>query len=149
MKKRILLPIAALLCLTLLAGCKFLTRTDFDFDTDSISKAQKIVVQDAAGNEKAVLSEEADLDAFVETVNVGGWKFIKEVPGDLTEAGSFTLWQRETITALAGGGETKENEICTFRIYADGDYLTIETGLIDVSFAIPQSTADYLRGLTA
>lgn len=149
MKKRILLPIAALLCLTLLAGCKFLTRTDFDFDTDSISKAQKIVVQDAAGNEKAVLSEEAELDAFVEAVNVGGWNFIKEVPEGLTEAGRFTLWQRETITALAGGGETKENEICTFRIYADGDYLTIETGLIDVSFAIPQSTADYLRGLTA
>lgn len=148
MKKRILTSSAVLLCLALLAGCKFLTRTDFDFDTDSISKAQKIVVHDAAGNEKAVLSSEAEIEAFVEAVNVEGWRF-KEVPEGLTEAGRFTLWQRETITALAGGGETKENEICTFRIYADGDYLTIETGLIDVSFAIPQSTADYLRGLTA
>ena len=149
MKKRILLPIAALLCLTLLAGCKFLTRTDFDFDTDSISKAQKIVVHDAAGNEKAVLSEEADLDAFVETVNVGGWKFIKEVPEGLTEAGSFALWQQETVTALIGESEAKENEICTFRCYQEGDYLTIDTGVMDISFtfAIPQGAADYLRTL--
>lgn len=148
MKKRILTSSAVLLCLALLAGCKFLTRTDFDFDTDSISKAQKIVVHDAAGNEKAVLSSEAEIEAFVEAVNVEGWRF-KEVPEGLTEAGSFTLWQQETVTALVGEGEVKENEICTFRIYADGDYLTIETGVIDIPFAIPQSTADYLRGLTA
>lgn len=148
MKKRSSIA-AVLLCIALLAGCRTVVPGErFDAGHD-LSKAQKIVIQDAAGNEKAVLSEEAELDAFVEAVNVGGWNFIKEVPEGLTEAGSFTLWQRETITALAGGGETKENEICTFRIYADGDYLTIETGLIDVSFAIPQSTADYLRGLTA
>lgn len=149
MKKRILLPIAALLCLALLAGCKYLTRTDFDFDTDSISKAQKIVVRDAAGNEKAVLSEEAELDAFVEAVNVGGWKFIKEVPEGLTEAGNFTLWQRETVTALIGEKEAKENEICTFRIYEGGDYLTIEAWVMDMTFSIPRETAEYLRGLTA
>ena len=149
MKKRIVLPIAVLLCLLSLAGCKTIVPgADFDVGHD-LSKAQKIVIQDAAGNEKAVLSTESEIDAFVEAVNVDGWKFIQDVPEGLTEAGSFTLWQRETITALVGGGETKENEICTFRIYADGDYLTIETGLIDVSFAIPQSTADYLRGLTA
>lgn len=148
MKKRILLPLAVLLCLALLSGCKFLTRINVDFDADSISKAQKIVVRDAAGNEKTVLSEEADIEAFVDAVNVSGWKF-KELPEDLTEAGSFTLWQRETITALAGEGEGKENEICTFRIYAEEDCLTIETGLADIPFSIPKGAADYLRELAA
>lgn len=148
MRDRILLGAAALLCLLFLAGCRTVTTVKTEFDTDSISKAQKIVVRDAAGEEKSVLETEEEIDAFVESADVERWR-LAERPEGLTEAGRFTLWQRETITALVGGGETKENEICTFRIYADGDYLTIGTGLIDVSFAIPQSTADYLRGLTA
>lgn len=148
MKKRIVLPIAALLCLTLLAGCKLLTQTNVDFKADSFSKAQKIVVQDAAGNEKAVLTEERELDAFVDAVNVEGWKF-GEVPEGLTEAGRFTLWQKETVTALIGKKEAKENKICTFRIYEDGDYLSIEALGMDMSFSIPREAAEYLRGLTA
>ena len=147
MKKHMLLPAVVLLCLALLSGCKLLVRTNVDFDTDSISKAQKIVVTDAAGNEKAVLTEEAEIDAFVDAVKVEGWKFEK-LPEGLTPAGGFTLWQRETATALTGKGEAKEHEICTFRIYADGDYLTIETALIDIPFSIPKEAADYLRGLT-
>ena len=147
MKKRILLPLAALLCLALLAGCKAMA-PGTAFDADSLSKAQKIVVADAGGNEKTVLTEKADIDAFVDAVNVKGWKFA-ELPEGLTGAGSFTLWQVETITALIGEKEAKANEICTFRIYQDGDYLTIETGLMDFPFAIPQETADCLRSMAA
>ena len=148
MKKRVLLPIAALLCLALLAGCKMVTQTNIDFDTNSFTKAQEIVVYDASGNEKAVLTEKEDIDAFVEAVSVDGWKF-RELPEGLTEAGSFTLWQTETITALIGEKEAKVNEICTFRIYEDGDYLTIEAMLVDVPFAISHETAEYLRSMAA
>lgn len=146
MKKRILLPITALLCLVLLAGCQIHVSKNFDVDT--LSKAQKIVVTDAAGNEKAVLTEKADIDAFVDAVNVGGWAFA-ELPEGLTKAGSFTLWQEETIAALIGEKAAKVNEICTFRVYENGDYLTIETALMDFPFSIPESTAAYLRSLTA
>ena len=151
MSKRFLIAGAALLFLAMLAGCKALNRTDAAFDADTLSKAQKIVVTDAAGNEKAVLTEKEDLDAFVDAVNVantGRWKF-QALPEGLTEAGGFTLYQVETLTALIGQGEAKINEICTFRIYVDGDYLTIETGVMDFSFAIPAETAEYLRGMTA
>ena len=149
MKKRLLLPIAVLLCLLSLAGCKTIVLGEnFDVGND-LSKAQKIVIHDAAGDEKAVLSTESEIDAFVEAMNVGGWKFIEEVPEGLTEAGSFTLWQRETVTALIGESEAKENEICTFHIYEGGDYLTVEAWVIDMTFSIPGETADYLRGLTA
>lgn len=148
MSKRTLIGGAIALCLLFLAGCKTMVPGEnFDVGSD-ISKAQKIVIQDASGKEKAVLTEEADIDAFADAVNVEGWKF-EEVPEGLTPAGSFTLWQVETLTALIGGGEAKENEICTFRIYEDGNYLTIETGVIDIPFSIPQSAADYLRDLAA
>jgi len=146
MKKRILLPLAALLCLALLAGCQSLTKVDVTFDADGFSKVQKIVVSDAAGNEKAVLTDKADIDAFADAMNRDGWTF-GEPPEGLTEAGSFTLWQTETVTALIGEKEAKINEICTFRIYRDGNYLTIETALMDIPFSIPRETADYLRGL--
>ena len=151
MSKRFLIVGAALLFLAMLAGCRIIDRTEYAFDADTLSKAQKIVVTDAAGNEKAVLTEKEDINAFVDAVNVGNvgrWKF-QELPDGLTEAGGFTLWQVETLTALIGQSEAKVNEICTFRIYEDGDYLTIETVLMDFSFSIPQETADYLRGLTA
>ena len=151
MSKRTLIVGAALLFLAMLAGCKVLDRTDYTFDADALSKAQKIVVTDAAGNEKAVLTEKEEIDAFVDAVNVantGRWKF-QELPEGLTEAGSFTLYQVETLTALVGQKEAKVNEICTFRVYGNGDYLTIETVLMDFSFSVPHETADYLRGLTA
>ncbi len=144
MKRRVL--IFLLLCLALLAGCKTITRADVTFDGDGFSKAQRIVVHDAAGNEKAVLEEEEDIEAFVDAVNVEGWTFA-EPPEGLTEAGSITLWQTETVTALIG--EKEVNEICTFLIYREGDYLTIEVGPVDLPFSIPRQTADYLRGLTA
>lgn len=148
MSKRTLILGAALLILAMLSGCRFLTRTNVDFDADSISKAQRIVVADAAGKEKAVLTGKADIDAFVAAMEVEGWH-IAELPQGLTEAGRFTLWQQETVTALIGESEAKENEICTFRCYQEGDYLTIDTGVMDISFtfAIPQGAADYLRAL--
>lgn len=151
MKRYVQLSIAALLCAAMLAGCKILTRTDYAFDVDSLTKAQEIVVCDAAGNEKAVLTEKEDIDAFVDALNVantGRWRF-QELPEGLTEAGGFTLCQVETLTALAGQKEAKVNEICTFRIYENGDYLTIETGVMNFSFSVPHETADYLRELAA
>ena len=148
MKQRTLIIGAALLFLAMLAGCRAETRFETCFDMDTLSKAQKIVVTDAAGNEKDVLTEKADIDAFVEAVNVGNWKF-RELPEGLTKAGGFTLWQVETVAALIGRSEAKVNEICTFRVYEDGNYLTIETALMDFPFSISQETADYLRGLTA
>lgn len=151
MSKRTLIVGAALLLLAMLAGCKTLDRVDAAFDADSLSKAQKIVVTDAAGNEKAVLTEKEAIDAFVDAVNVantGRWKF-QELPEGLTEAGGFTLYQTETITALIGQSEAKVNEICTFRIYENGDYLTIETGVMDFPFSVPHETVEYLRGLVA
>lgn len=149
MKKCVLLPLAALLCLAVLAGCRTMVPGQINnFSGEDLSKAQKIVIYDAAGTEKAVLEEQADIDAFADAMNIDGWRFA-EAPEDLPEAGAFTLWQTETVTALMGEREAKVNEICTFRIYEDGNCLTIETGLVDLHFSIPVETAEYLRGLTA
>lgn len=144
MKKYVLLLTAALLSFALLAGCVKVQ------ENISFSKAQKIVVYDAAGNEKTALTEQADIKAFVDAVSVKGWKF-SQLPEGLTEAGSFVLWQEETVTALFGGREPKVNEICTFRVYegGDGEYLTIETGVMDFHLSVPNETGDYLRGLAA
>lgn len=146
MKRRTLLGGVILLCLLLLAGCKTVVPGDhFDAGKD-IAKAQKIVLHDAAGNEKGVLTGEAEIDAFVEAVNVEGWH-MADLPEHLTPAGSFTLWQTETVTAFMDRDEAESVEICTFRCYQDGDCLTIEAGPVDISFTIPKASADYLRGL--
>lgn len=144
MKKYILLSIAALAGLMLLTGCVKVQ------DKISFSKAQEIVVYDAAGEEKVVLTEQADINAFVEAVSVDSWKF-SQLPVGLTEAGSFVLRQMEPITYLFGGREAKVNEICTFRVYEgdSGEYLTIETGVMDIHLSVPRETADYLRELAA
>ena len=148
MRDRILLGAAALLFLLFLAGCRTAVPGErYDVGSD-ISKAQKIVIRDAAGEEKSVLETEEEIDAFVQAADVEGWR-LTEKPEGLTEAGRFTLWQRETVTALVGGGETKEVEICTFLVYEDGDVLTIDTGFAGIAFhfTIPREAAEYLRGL--
>ena len=66
MRERTLLGGFILLCLLLMAGCTAANISQFDMD--DFSKAQKIVVHDAAGREKAVLTEEPDIDEFVEEI---------------------------------------------------------------------------------
>lgn len=139
MKKRCTAVLLALVCL-LLAGCK--TMEQINFDVESVSKAQKIVVADASGAEKSTLTEEADIEAFIEAADIEGWRFA-DLPESLEKAGSFTLWQEVT-----GGG--KSLKICTLIIY-DRDYLTIDTGVAGLkpSFSLPQNAALYLRGLAS
>ena len=148
MRERTLLGGFILLCLLLMAGCTAANISQFD--TDDFSKAQKIVVHDAAGREKAVLTEEPDIDEFVEAMDVEGWR-LAELPKGLTEAGSLTLWQAETVKAYMEVGDAESWEICTFRFYENGGYLTIDTGLadIEITFAIPQNASDYLQTLIA
>lgn len=146
MKKRIVS--AALLCLLLLAGCKAVTLSGTGFDAEEFSKAQRIVVTDASGAERAVLEREEDIDAFVEAVNVEGWH-VKEIPEGLQKGGAFILYQTETVTAFMGEKEAEMQEICTFQCYQDAPYLTIDVGIADISipFSIPQETADYFQGI--
>lgn len=147
MKKRQIGLIAVLVCV-FLTGCKSIVRTDFDFDTGNLSKAQKIVIADASGNEKAVLTEEADIDAFVEAINAEHWK-LAELPENAAKAGTFTLYQTETITALMGEKEAEMVSLCAFELYEDGRYLVIDTFAmgITIPFQLSERTAAYLMDL--
>lgn len=143
MTRRLCVPLAALLCLLALAGCRTAS-----FDGEELSKTQRIVIADAGGAERGVLTEEADIERLVEAVNVTGWH-IAEKPEGLTPSGTLTLWQEETAAVLLAGREPEQRELCTLQCYEDGDYLTIVTGVVDLTFSIPQETAAYLRSLWA
>lgn len=147
MKRKFVIVFAALACVLALAGCRTLTKSSFEMD--DISKTQKIVAADASGTEKAVLDSEAEIEAFMEAVNAEGWKFA-ELPEGLEAKGSFTLWQERTITAAHSEESAELAKICTFIVY-DKDYLTIDTGVLDIVFTleIPESTGTYLRELAA
>lgn len=150
MKKRLFAVFAVLVCVLALAGCRTMVLGERgDFDMDEIAKAQKIVVADASGQEKAVLETEEEIDAFVKAITVENWDFA-ELPEGAEKAGSFTLWQQATVKAFLGEKETKTQEICTFVIY-DQDYLTIETGVMNLNFtfSVPASVGAYLRELAA
>ncbi|MCI8758790.1 MAG: hypothetical protein HFF82_07140 [Oscillospiraceae bacterium] len=143
MTRRLCVSLTALLCLLALAGCRTAS-----FDGEELSKTQRIVIADAGGAERGVLTEEADIERLVEAVNVTGWH-IAEKPEGLTPSGTLTLWQEETAAALLAGREPEQRELCTLQCYEDGDYLTIVTGVVDLTFSIPQETAAYLRSLWA
>ena len=143
MTRRLCVSMTALLCLLALAGCRTAS-----FDGEELAKTQRIVIADAGGAERGALTEEADIDRLVEAVNLDNWR-IAEKPEGLTPSGTLTLWQEETITALLGEKTAETREICTLQCYEDGDYLTIVTGVVDLTFSIPQETAAYLRSLWA
>ncbi len=143
MTRRLCVSLTALLCLLALAGCRTAS-----FDGEELSKTQRIVIADAGGAERGVLTEETDIDRLVEAMNVDSWQ-IAEKPEGLTPSGTLTLWQEETAAVLLAGKEPEQRELCTLQCYEDGDYLTIVTGVVDVTFSIPQETAAYLRSLWA
>lgn len=143
MTRRLCVSLTALLCLLALAGCRTAS-----FDGEELAKTQRIVIADAGGAERGVLTEEADIDRLVEAVNLDNWR-IAEKPEGLTPSGTLTLWQEETAAVLLAGREPEQRELCTLQCYEDGDYLTIFTGVVDLTFSIPQETAAYLRSLWA
>ena len=143
MTRRLCVSLTALLCLLALAGCR---TASGGFDGEELSKTQRIVIADAGGVERGALTEEADIDRLVEAVNLDNWR-IAEKPEGLTPSGTLTLWQEETAAALLAGREPEQRELCTLQCYEDGDYLTIVTGVVDLTFSIPQETAAYLRSL--
>ena len=147
MTRRLCVPLAALLCLLALAGCRVLSeyRVTTDLNAEEFSKAQKIVVTDDGGTERAVLTEEADIEAFVEAMDITRWH-IADLPEGLTPSGTVTLHQTETVTALIGEREAEVQEICTLQCYEGGDYLTLDLGFFGaaITFSIPPEAADYL-----
>lgn len=147
MKKRVFTVFTALLCLLALAGCK--TEVEDGFDIEDIAKSQKITVADASGKEKAVLETASEIEAFLDAVNMEGWQFA-ELPKGMEKAGSFTLWQSETVNPFSGGKEAVLREICTFTIYGQ-DYLSIEPDVMGMTFtlAVPEAAGTYLRELAA
>lgn len=143
MTRRLCVSLTALLCLLALAGCRTAS-----FDGEELAKTQRIVIADAGGAERVTLTEEADIDRLVEAMNVDSWQ-IAEKPEGLTPSGTLTLWQEETAAVLLAGKEPEQRELCTLQCYEDGDYLTLVTGVVDLTFSIPQETAAYLRSLWA
>ena len=140
MKERTLIGGFLLLCLLFLAGCQA------DSDFDAISKAQRIEIADAAtGEHIRTLESEEEIEAFVNALTRDvRWKF-QDPPEGAVKAGAFTLYQNETIHP--GNTAPRTLELCTLYSYGNAPYLSIATGLGDVSFAIPQETADYLHTL--
>lgn len=136
------LALFALLCALLLSGCQTAL-----LPRDAAARAQRVEIADAAAGESLdVLESERSLEAFVEALKLEDWQ-MAELPEGAELEGLFTLYQEDFFAALFRGEPAELQEICTLCSYREVPYLTIQTGLGDISFFIPESAAAYLHSL--
>lgn len=142
--KKIFLILAAILTL-LLSGCQTNRGTDISAYSDTIAKAQEITVVSADTSEiLEMITSKNEIENFVQSLDSDKWK-LKALPDNTTKIGSFNLSQEETIKY----GQTDTNgtlhKVATITLY-DNSYISIEISGVEMTFAVSENTADYLKG---
>ena len=143
--KKILIALVAIL--TLLCGCQANKNTNSTDYGDAISKAQEItVISPDTAEVIEIITDAKKIDDFVSTLNVDQWE-LKPLPDEESEIGAFGLAQKKTIKL----GQIDTNgtlyDVATITLYS-GSYIDIKIcGLdgLDMTFAVSEDTADYLK----
>ena len=143
--KKILIALVAIL--TLLCGCQANKNTNSTDYGDAISKAQEItVISPDTAEVIEIITDAKKIEDFVQALNVDQWE-LKPLPDEASEIGAFGLAQKKTIKL----GQIDTNgtlyDVATITLYS-GSYIDIKIcGLdgLDMTFAVSEDTADYLK----
>ena len=140
MGKKYLLPLLLLFTLVL-AAC-----AGTNSDTQE-KKEQYIAITDAADGEtiKTLNTDEA-IEDFINKLALENWK-IESLPSDTQAERKFILNQSETIKLGQDKDDLTLSPGAELISYGDAPYVTLDIKGFQLTFAVPQTTADYLHNL--
>lgn len=141
--KTMVLPLAFLMLAG--SGCRADREADESLCRSELVKAQEIEVV-PAGDEKplATITAQADIDAFVQALDVDHWQ-IAALPDDVSEVGTFRIAQQGTIHfgQTESGGPL--DDVATLTLYEDS---YVRAALCDpeltMTFTVGEDAAQYM-----
>lgn len=149
MKRQFVLLFAAVLCATLLGGCRVIYTPESGLDvrtaSDNLSKAQRIVISDAeTGKELAVFNGGDEVGAFLDSLGGDRWK-MADLPEDAERECVISMYQTETIKAGMKPEDAQTFQVCTLYTYRGSSHLTMDFPFMSATFTISDSAAEYLH----
>ncbi len=154
MKKTASLALACLALCLALAGCGRQGAAEDPADAlASLEKAQEVAVVDpATGETVATLTDDEDLQDFVESLDPDHWTLsdvgTPEGDGETPDA-SFVLSQESTLHLGEREEDRKMEETCRMDLYAGGSRLTVTILGVPLSFTVPETVTEALLGYLA
>lgn len=113
------------------------------------SHAQGIEVIDvASGETKSVLTTDQEIDEFVDTVLIDGWK-IENRPDNAVAETEFVLNVQETIKLGEGKDDVSLTTGATLTTYKDIDYVTVDVKGFHLDLKVTAQAAEYLHSFQA
>jgi len=145
MKKSLTVLILVTSLTLILYGCQTKKNSNVSDYEDDFSKTQEITVISSDTSEVTeTISDKKDIEDFILALDLDQWE-LKALPDELSEIGSFGLSQEETIKLGQTDTDGTLYDIATIVLY-DNAYISFETGGLDMTFEVSESTADYLQG---
>ena len=144
--KKILIAFVAIL--TLLCGCQAGKNTNSTDYGDAISKAQEItVISPDTAEVIETITDAKEIEDFVSALNVDQWE-LKTLPDEASKIGTFGLAQEKTIKLGQTDTDGTLYDVATITLYNDSYIVITICGLdgLDMTFAVSEDTANYLKG---
>lgn len=137
----VILMVALLLC-----GCQAGdSNAEISEYYESLSKAQEIEAISASDSDiTATLSEKKDIVDFVLALDMEHWE-MNALPKTAEVVGTFSFSQEETIRFFEKTTTDGEmHSVCEMLCYEGIPYLTMKVVGLEMTFKVPDETADYL-----
>ena len=144
--KKILIVLVAMLIL--LCGCQAKQNANSTDYGDAISKAQEIaVISPDAAEVIETITDAKEIEDFVAALNVDQWE-LTTLPDEAYEIGAFGLAQEKTIKLGQTDTDGTLYDVATITLYNDSYIGITICGLdgLDMTFAVSEDTANYLKG---
>lgn len=138
------LCLGVLLCALLLCSCQGTGNQEGQQAAsyqEAMAKAQTIQVQDAAGQTVDTLSQQEEITAFIEELDLGHWTYREAAP-QAQPLGTFVFLEESTIKL----GQTEPDgwiETCRLTLYPE-DTITLEILGLTLPFTLEEAAWETL-----
>lgn len=116
----------------------------YTFDGEELSKAQVLVITDAAGTELETITEPDTLQALVDALRIEDWE-LTDLPENAQPKLVAALYQEPTETVLGKDGEELLH-LCDLTVYEAGCYVSLGFDIamleLNLDFLAPQGALD-------
>lgn len=147
MKKTLWMFLFVLSLSILAIGCSTGTTKDDGNIDERFDNMQKIEVSAADDSTVTSISENQELEGFVEALKIEAWD-PAELPANAEEGNAFKLFQEDTVKMFdSKKKERKLSEVAVLITYNDTPYVTFSTKGFSFHFNVPNDVTEYLNSI--
>ena len=136
-----------ILVLSVLMGCSSGKKNESTDFVDDLDATQKIEVVSREDSIIATISDNKELENFVEMLKIEDWEWdVSTIPSDTSEEKTFKFYRKDASNInVLGKGKNQLYEVATLTTYEDVPYITFQIHALSLNAKIPTEVHQYLN----